>query len=174
MTVLVVVVGPIASGKSTTANALADRLAGPDRLVVAVDLDDVVFAQRAPLDEHGETWARGRRVHAALVGAWFAEGVDVVVAHGPLQHDPGLATLLAAVPAGTDVVRVLLQVSFEAAVTRVLADPTRVFSRDLDFLRECHDRFAVLHPDVGPFDRTYRTDEVTVDAVVDDLVGVLP
>lgn len=174
MSTLVVIAGPIGAGKSTVAAALADRLVGPGRRVAVVDIDDVAFMRRAPLEEHDATWDRGRRVHGALVGAWLRDGIEVVVAHGPVQHDPGLATLTASVPAGTAVVPVLLQVPYDVALARVTADPARGLSHDPDFLRRCHDRFAVLHPQAGPFVRTYRTDETSVDAIVDDLVGLVP
>ncbi len=72
---LFVFVGPIASGKSTTALALADRI---DGTCAVVDLDDVYFAQRPP----PRSWRPAREVHAALVRSWFDAGVDTVVAHG--------------------------------------------------------------------------------------------
>lgn len=171
---LVVVIGPIAAGKSTIAAALADRLAADGRTAAVVDIDDVVLSQRTPIDQLAATWERGRAVHGDIVGLWLRSGVDVVIAHGPAYTDDETAALMAAVPPGTPVLRVMLLVPHDVARARVADDPTRIFSRDPAFLRRTHDRFADLLPTIDACDRTYRTDDVDIAAIVDDLAGLLP
>ena len=161
---LVVLVGPIASGKSTIAAALADRV---DDACAVVDLDDVYFAQRPP----PRSWKPAREVHAALVRAWFDAGVGTVIAHGPLGDAEEWAELAAAVPDDVDVRRVLLRTTFDIALERVRADETRVFSRNEDFLRHTYDVFATQV--FVACDLTIDTSVVGVDAAVEQVLALL-
>ena len=174
MTSLVVVIGPIASGKSSVATALADRLVARGSTVTLVDIDDVVFMSRAPADCVDELWARGRAVHGRLVGAWLDSGVDVVIAHGPAFTGPETSALMSSVGREVPVLRVLLTCPFEVALQRVAGDPDRVFSKDPEFLRRTYERFTDLLPTIPSCDRTYRSDELDVDAIVSDLIGAVP
>ena len=126
-TTLVVLLGPIASGKSTLAAALARVLPSCEVL----DLDDVFFA--APSDG----WAAARAVHASLVAA---SGAEVVIAHGPL--------LLDELPTCGRRVVVSLTTTYDVALSRVTADDTRLFSKDPVFLRRTYDEFIAQPADV--------------------------
>lgn len=143
---LVLVVGPIAAGKSTLAAGLAATLRERGRTVALCGLDEVADgAQRALPD-----WDHYQGVLGALVAGWLRTPVDVVVAEGP--NTPGeVAAMLAHVP-GARVVTVLAEVSYAVALERVGADPTRGLSRDPALLRAQHARFAAgrdgLAPDV--------------------------
>ncbi len=174
MASLVVVIGPIAAGKSTVAEALADRLVADGRSVAVVDVDDVVFMQRAPLEQFDRTWERGRAVHGELVGRWLRSDVDVVVAHGPAYTAEETTALMADVPDDVPVLRALLLVPYDVALDRVTADPDRALSRDPDFLRRTHDRFTALLPTIPPCDRTYRTEEVDAATIASDLAALVP
>jgi len=154
---LIVLVGPIASGKSTVALALADAI---DERCAVVDLDDVYFAQRPP----PRSWKPAREVHATLVRAWFDVGVSTVIAHGPLGVAEEWAELAAAVPDGVVVTRVLLHTTFDVAFERVQADPTRLFSKDEAFLRSVYEVFA--SQDFVPCDLTFDTSSTAVDEIV--------
>ena len=127
MTTLVVLLGPIASGKSTLAAALARLLPSCEVL----DLDDVFFA--APSDG----WAAARAVQAALVAA---SGAEVVIAHGPL--------VLEELRACERRVVVSLTTTYDVALSRVAADDTRRFSKDPVFLRRTYDEFLAQPADV--------------------------
>ena len=174
MASLVVVIGPIASGKSSVATALADGLTARGSSVALVDIDDVVFMSRAPLDSVDELWARGRAVHGRLVGAWLDSGVDVVIAHGPAFTESETSALMSSVGRTVPVLRVLLTCPHDVAVQRVARDPERVFSKDAEFLRRTYERFFELAPTIPSCDRTYRSDELDVDAIVSDLIGAVP
>ncbi len=72
------------------------------------------------------------------------------------------------------VLRVLLTCPHDVAVQRVARDPDRVFSKDPEFLRRTYERFTELLPTIPSCDRTYRSDELDVDAIVSDLIGAVP
>ena len=81
---LIVICGPIASGKSTIARAVARLFARQGTEAAAIDLD-VVYEM---LDHDGApksslpTWGRARRAAAALTDALLQDGVGVVVVEG--------------------------------------------------------------------------------------------
>ena len=149
MPTLLVITGPIGAGKSTVSALLGRRLSAARKDAAIVDLDDIEFMQHTRTLDVGAWWARGVEAHAALVAQWFALGVDIVVAHGPLVaiDVPGydIGPLLRAVPEGVRVWRALLHAPFDAAVGRVRNDPDRAdtaLSRDETWLRGAHERFA--------------------------------
>lgn len=141
MSQLVVITGPIGSGKSTVADGLADHLQAVGRSAVSVDLDEVVSMLRAPLDRFERSWQQARVVHGALVAAWLHAEVDVVIAHGPFYTDEETAALLDPVPPTIAPRRVMLLAPYETALARVAVDARREASRDPNFLRSTHERF---------------------------------
>lgn len=170
---LVVIVGPIAAGKSTVARLLSERLVAAGLTVATPDVDDVVLMGAGPPTAFDEMWDRGRRVHGAVVAAWLRSGVDVVVAHGPAYTAVETAALMADVPPGTPTMRVLLLVPYQVALDRVTADPDpgRVLSRDPDLLRATHERFADLLPTIAPCDHTFATEHLSADEVADAIAA---
>ena len=172
MSALIVITGPIASGKSTVADALAARLADDGRSVAVADLDDLVESIRAPLDRFDEMWLTARRVHGHLVAAWMSGGMDVVVAHGPIftREDEGL--LLDGLP-GVIPRRVLLRTPFAVAAERVALDPTRVVSKDLTFLRSTYDAFEALISGPSSYDDDFDTSLTPVPQIVERLSATI-
>lgn len=162
------ITGPIASGKSTVAAALAARLADDGRSVAVADLDDVVESIRAPLDRFDEMWLTARRVHGCLVAAWLAAGVEVVIAHGPIVTLEDERLLLDGLP-GALPHRVLLRTTFDVAAERVALDPSRVVSKDLTFLRSTYDAFEALAPDPSSYDDDIDTSITSVPEIVERL-----
>lgn len=75
---LVMISGPIASGKSTLAAELARLLRNAGLSVALTDLDTVAEMALPTLPD----WAWAHDIHAQLVGAWLATGIDVVVDEG--------------------------------------------------------------------------------------------
>jgi hypothetical protein len=75
---LVVIVGPIASGKSTVAGALGRRFMAAGRAVAVLDLDDVVDT----IGGFGDLTPQRFRQAQVVYGAWLRQSFDVI-AHGP-------------------------------------------------------------------------------------------
>jgi hypothetical protein len=89
---VLIISGPIASGKSTVAHALAaeSRAVGPTAAVV--DLDRMyVLLDDSPLMSDPRISARARRAAAALVDQYALDGIDLIIVEGDFwiasQHD---------------------------------------------------------------------------------------
>lgn len=170
---LVIITGPIASGKSTVADLLAQRCASLGRSVASADLDDVAFAQVGCPDV-AEFWCHAGVAHAALVRGWFASGTEVVIAHGPFYESRSYDSLLAAVNPDCRTLHVLLTVRFDIALERVTADagrPPSALSKNPDFLRSTHDAFSTL--DLPPIDETFDTTKTTAANIAERLTKLL-
>jgi hypothetical protein len=77
---LVVIVGPIASGKSTVAGALGRRFMAAGRAVAVLDLDDVVDTIGGFGDLTPQRFRQAQVVYGQLVGAWLRQSFDVNMA----------------------------------------------------------------------------------------------
>jgi adenylylsulfate kinase-like enzyme len=167
---LLVVCGPIASGKTTVSQAAARLLAERGIESGVVDVD-VVYEM---LDERGcsagvpRVWERARRVAAAIAAALFADGVPVVVVEGDFSSEPRRGAISTA--SGADAVRfVSLRVSLETALLRVRVDPERLLSREPGFLRAHY--AGVEPPPLG--DLVLDTESVTPAAAAAALLSVV-
>jgi predicted kinase len=133
--VLIVITGPIASGKSTVAGELARELERAGHRVAVIDLDlvhDMLTAGARPSDD--TTWAVARRAAAMLANAFLGAGIEVVVAEGSFNRPDDRAAFTAPLDARAAPRFVTLRVSYEEALRRATSDPTRGKSRDPDFL----------------------------------------
>lgn len=157
MGVLVVITGPIGAGKSTVGAALATRVGARE-----TDLDDLFFAT----PEAG--WRQARIEQAVIVRSWLDAGDDVVV-HGDFAAREDRRPID---EIGAPYTLVLLDVPFDVALERVLADITRGISRHPDFLRGTHDAFRQVRGAI-PADVTYDTSTTSLEQIVGDLVSRL-
>jgi adenylylsulfate kinase-like enzyme len=133
--VIVVITGPIASGKSTVAGELARELERNDVRAEVIDLDvvhDRLTASGSTSD--GSTWTLARREAATAANAFLEAGVAVVIADGSFNLPSDRTAFARHLRRGTAVVFVTLQVSFREALRRAERDPTRGRSRDPQFL----------------------------------------
>lgn len=172
MRALIVIVGPIASGKSTIACELGVRFRAADRPVAVLDLDHVVGTVGGFAGLTAERFRQAQVVHGDLVGSWLRRGFDVI-AHGPffaLEED---RALLHAVPAGIVPRRVRLLATYDAALERVALDPDRAASKDPAFLRAAYDRVDSLLPTMAPSDWTFDTTTRSPREIVDALAAAL-
>ena len=80
---VIVITGPIASGKSTVARALCRELAGLGVRVAVIDLDVIegMLTADGPKSDLA-TWTLARRATAMLVNTFLTDGVAVVIADG--------------------------------------------------------------------------------------------
>jgi hypothetical protein len=166
----VIIVGPIASGKSTVAIALGDRFRRAGRAVAVLDLDDFVdtiggFGKLAP-----QHFRQAQQVFGQLVGAWLREGFDVI-AHGPFFQAEEQTALLHALPEGIEPRRVQLLATYEVALERVATDPARKFSKHPAILRGAYDRVESLLPTMPASEWTFDSTITCSEDIVDALAG---
>jgi len=169
---LVLIVGPIASGKSTVARALGVRLRDAGREVAVLDLDEVVETIGGFVGLSPDRFQQCQRVFGGLVGTWLGLGFDVI-AHGPFFERQEDETLLHAVPNGIVPRRVLLSASYEVALARVAGDPDRDLSKRPDVLRWTYDRAASLIPEMPHSEWTFDTSVTPWQDIVDELSRAL-
>jgi len=161
---LVVLTGPIASGKSTVAAALAAAATRRNLTAVVVDVDDVAEAVASPGAGASGLWSSAHQAHGALVARWTRTPVDLVVAVGPLFSPAERSALLGELPAGTPVHWVLLDAPVAATLARAAADPTRGLSRDAGFHTDRHARFRRWRSGI-PAAQTFDTSTTGVEEI---------
>ena len=169
---LIVIVGPIASGKSTIAEALGERFRAAGRRVAVLDLDEVVDTIGGFMGLGEANFRQSQVVFGQLIGAWLAQDFDVI-AHGPFFDRHEDDALLHAVPDGVVPRRVLLRATYEVALERVRADPDRVLSRYPEVLKVTYDRVDELLPTMPPSDWTFDTARTSAQAAVEELAQAL-
>ena len=136
--------GPIASGKSTLAVAVARALERRGLAVATIDLDlvyEMLEHARAPKND-AALWARARRTAGALTKALLAEGINVVIAEGDFLDDPSRQEFVSKLAEDVRVRFVTLRVDLLTALSRVDQDPTRGISRDRGFLTRHYEEVA--------------------------------
>ena len=132
---VIVITGPIASGKSTIAIELSRQLAevGVRRLVIDLDaVHDEIVAGGLPSGDPAWALARSRAAERAI--ALSQQGATVVIAEGSFNLPAHRLDFVRELHR-PDPVFVTLQVSLDEALRRVEQDPTRGRSRDPRFLR---------------------------------------
>ena len=170
MAQLVIIVGPIASGKSTVAAGLAGRLRQAGRTVAVLDLDDVVDTVGGFVGLTDERFRQAQLVHGRLVGAWLRQDSDVI-APGPFFERHEREALVHDLPSGTRTQRVLLLSTYEVALGRVRREPERLLSRQPELLRVTYERVASLLPSMPTSDWTFDTATTPSEAIVDELAA---
>jgi predicted ABC-type ATPase len=162
---LVVITGPIGSGKSSVAGKLAESVKNAGRTAVVVDLDDTVATMHIPPGDVDKSWESARVVHGRLVGVWLPL-VDTVVVDGPFYSKTETSTMMRHVPTGVLPRRVLLLANYEVALERVASDLTRGASKIPSVLRTKYEEFERQLPSLEPCDWTFDTLECSVDDIV--------
>lgn len=153
---VLIISGPIASGKSTVAYALAAEARACGSTAAVVELDRIyMMLDDGNIMSDAEMSRRARRAAAALVNQYVPDGVDLIIAEGdfwtPGQRDEFTGRLSSVVAP----VFVTLRVNVEEALRRVQSDPNRRKSRIPEVLRRSHADFAAAPPIAG---------DVTIDS----------
>lgn len=161
---LIMISGPIASGKSTVAAEVASQLRQMARTVALVDLDTVAEMALPTLPD----WEWAHRIHAELVGLWLSTDIDNVVDEGT-SSPAEVKQLLAQVSDGDRVLHVVLTTDFERALALAQLDPTRGLSKERDFLRRDHDQFAAIEH-LLPCHLRLHTEDAAVHDLVDEIL----
>lgn len=139
---VIVICGPIASGKSTLARAVAHLFRHRGVEAAAIDLD-LLYEM---LEDDGRPkasppmWVRARRAAAALTDAFLEDGVRVVVVEGDLLTAQERTEFGSALRSPVVPQFVTVHVPVDLALQRVAADRTRGLSRDPGYLRRHYDR----------------------------------
>ncbi len=168
---LIVIVGPVASGKSTLAGAVGARLRDEGQEVAVLDLDEAVEASGNWTELTADRFRNAQVAFGKHIAAWLAQGVDVI-AHGPLFEPGAMEAILNNIPPATQVSYVRLTTTYEAALERVAADRNRQISRDPDFLRMSYDRIGPLL-DALPAHWTFDTTSTPSDDIVEELTAAV-
>lgn len=71
MPILVTIAGPIAAGKNTVADLLAEHCVSSGRTVVIADVDDAAAMVAGPGAGAVGLWFAAHQAHGALVGQWM-------------------------------------------------------------------------------------------------------
>jgi chloramphenicol 3-O-phosphotransferase len=175
--VLIVINGSIASGKSTIARADARHLTALGIAVAVIDLDllyDMHHHQSGVKKDDKETWAIARRAAAALTDTFLSEGVRDVVVEGTFFTLAERAVYLDALRTPLAPKVVTLRVGYDEALRRAEADPSRGVSRDPAFLRPYFARVQAEVAAVPVSDLILDTERLTPDeavAAITDFVG---
>lgn len=164
---LLVLLGPMAVGKSTLAARCATSVRGSGRTAALVALDDLAAMALPTLPD----WGVAARIWAEATRGWLGAGLDVVIAEGGSTPEEA-RRVVGAAPAGTRVHVVAVTCRFEDALARAQADPTRGVSREEAFLRGAHEGFARALPELGA-DLVLDTSERDVDDAVRQLGTLL-
>jgi len=132
---LIVITGPIASGKSAVAGEVARELERSGVRAAVIDLDLVHDALVGAAAGSGDaTWTRARAEAATRANGLLRDGVAVVIAEGSFNRPADRSAFSAHLDSSTGPVYVTLKVSFAEALRRAQRDPTRGKSRDPAFL----------------------------------------
>jgi gluconate kinase len=159
--IVVVITGPIASGKSTLGRAVAVELADRGRDSAVVDLD-LVYEMLDPSGgpkTDGSRWRDARRL-AGKIAAGLGEQRSAVVVEGEFATDGQRVDFCDELPHDWRVSFVTLTVDFDEAWRRAMADPMRGASKDKNFLA-AHYR-ALDDAKVGDRDLVLDTGDVSV------------
>jgi shikimate kinase len=167
-----VIGGPIASGKSTLATAVARAFELRGSAAASVDLDliyEMLEHTRAPKSD-AAIWRRARRTAGALTNAVLADGIDVVIAEGDFLDDPARREFVSVLPDDVAVRFVTLSVDLETALLRVDQDPTRGLSRDRSFLTRHYEELAETLGRRPEHDLCLDTGVLTVEQAAETIV----
>lgn len=129
-----------------------------------MDLDTVAEMALPTLPD----WEWAHAIHADLVGAWTARPLDVVVDEGS-SSSAEVAQILAVVPDGVDVLRIVLLADVERSWERAQGDHSRGISKDHDFLGRVYEEYTHELPALG-HDLLLDVEATTLDERADAVV----
>ena len=165
---LVLIIGPIASGKSTLADTLASMLRNTGEAVVVVGLDTVAEMALPTLAD----WTWAHEVHGRLVGAWLGTPISTVIAEGP-ETPEEIEQIMDHVGPDVSVRKVLITAKYETALARAACDPARGLSKDPEFLRRMYQRFERTRADIS-HDLEYDTEAMSSNDIAQRITEGLP
>jgi predicted kinase len=170
---MIVITGPIASGKSTIARELARQLELAGTGTAVIDLD-VVHDRLATGPSSGQaTWALARQAAATLANGHLARGAAVVIADGSFNWPSDRAAFVQHLDPGVDPHFVTLRVSFDEALRRARGDASRGRSRDPSFLGPYFAALAEAMAAIPASDLVIDTEQMPPTAAAATIAGIL-
>jgi shikimate kinase len=148
--ILVVITGPIASGKSTLGRAVAVELARRDSTSAVIDLD-LLYEMLDPgrgAKTDAARWREARRLAGKIVAGLGGQRSAVVV-EGEFVTDVQRCDFCDELADDWHARFVTLIVDFDEAWRRVTTDPTRGLSKDKAFLEAHHRAIGHARPAAG-------------------------
>lgn len=173
--VLVVINGPIASGKNAVSTTLAGLLEREGRRAAVIDLDELWFMldHQTPRSHDLEHWLETRRAAALLTDEFYASGRDSVIVNGPFFTEAERTGYLNHLRTAVTPLFVTLHVSFEESWSRAQGDPRRVSSKRRERLRERYAESERLMPPLLATDLIVDTDGRSPDQIAADILARL-
>ena len=141
---LIVVTGPVAGGKSSSAASLAACLRTRGVTTAVVGLDELYLMGRQHPDkwDEPEIWLAGLRAAGTLAESFYASGLGAVVVEGEVFTEQEWRNLRTSVRPDVDVNFFTLVVSWEEVLRRRKADPTRPpLKPGAPWLKRMHEKF---------------------------------
>ena len=171
---VIVITGPIASGKSTVARALYRELAGLDVRAAIIDLDIVedMLSPEGPSPDLAK-WTLARKATAMLASTFLSDGVAVVIADGSFNQATDRAAFEQHLDTDVSPLYVTLRVSFEEALRRAQGDPMRGVSRDPAFLGAYFADATHVSASVPATDIVIDTESVSPTAAAAEIAQVV-
>jgi len=158
---LVVIAGPQASGKSTTATALSDSLRELGERVALVELDQIAAMALPTLP----SWDTAHAIFESVTAAWCRAELTCVIAEGS-GSQAEVSRLLEGAPTTAVKVTVITTTPFEVAFQRARTDPSRGISKQHSFLEAVYERWRSEMLQMEP-DVLLDTDELDVEQSID-------
>jgi adenylylsulfate kinase-like enzyme len=162
---LALISGPIASGKTTVAQKLAQTARARGKLAASVDIDDIVEMLVGDWSHvRREDRLRASSVAAAIVDRLFESGIQLAALAGSTLSPYEWDELLSRLKSRPQILTVQLRVSLEESVRRADADPARLRTLEADFIAGQYT--AIDWNNVGKPDLVVTTDMLTASQVV--------
>jgi adenylylsulfate kinase-like enzyme len=161
---LVLITGPIASGKTTVAVGLAALMRHQGHRAAAIDMDDLVEVIA------GADWSAVQPEHrqqatelASTIAGWlFDAGYSLVAVAGSTLSWYERDALTKRFP-GVPATFVFLRVSLAESIRRAQADPLRAGTKNADFVRRIYD--VIDWANLPPADVDLHADALDADAL---------
>ena len=164
---LVVINGPVASGKNTLAEGLASMARERGLPAAAIDMATLVSITNWPdrllaIPEH---WRLARLLAARMADALLEDGMHLVASAGPFFTAESREDLLRQLRVARKPPFVMLHVSLEESYARIKDDPSRVVTKNRDFVRQLYESIDWASQPAD--DIVVETDALTRDQVLE-------
>jgi adenylylsulfate kinase-like enzyme len=165
--VLVVIVGPQASGKSTLATALSAEMRRRGESVALVELDQIAAMALPTLPD----WDLAHQIFESVTGQWARAGLTCVIAEGSGSQGE-VSRLHAQVPDSAVTTTVAVTAPFAVALARAQRDPSRGVSREYEFLSAVYERWPAEMARIDA-DLEVDTNELSIEQTVECVRAVI-